>query len=139
MTTAPSLLYYLDGASLPAFGSGTDAASATGATAVDAETLASGEVCYKLNEGATSEGEDSGDQTVINWYQTIGEDPYPVLDSSHGIVTFQDGIYTGIDDLNGQAIYKQGSTIVNLAGQRMVNGKCPRGIYIINGKKYIQR
>ena len=146
MTTAPSLLYYLDGASLPAFGSGTDAASATGATAVDAETLASGEVCYKLNEGATSEGEDSGDQTVINWYQTIGEDPYPVLDSSHGIVTFQDGIYTGIDDINGQgsmangqAIYKQGSTIVNLAGQRMVNGKCPRGIYIINGKKYIQK
>lgn len=146
MTTAPSLLYYLDGASLPAFGSGTDQASATGATAVDAETLASGEVCYKLNEGATSEGEDSGDQTVINWYQTIGEDPYPVLDSSHGIVTFQDGTYTGIDDINGQgsmangqAIYKQGSTIVNLAGQRMVNGKCPRGIYIINGKKYIQK
>ena len=65
---------------------------------------------------------------------------------NRNIVTFQDGTYTGIDDINGQgsmangqAIYKQGSTIVNLAGQRMVNGKCPRGIYIINGKKYIQK
>ncbi|MBP5219690.1 MAG: hypothetical protein J6034_03175, partial [Bacteroidaceae bacterium] len=37
------------------------------------------------------------------------------------------------------SIYKQGSTIVNLAGQmvngKSVNGKLPKGIYIVNGKK----
>lgn len=32
--------------------------------------------------------------------------------------------------------YKQGSTIVNLAGQK-VNGKLPKGIYIVNGKKMV--
>ena len=38
--------------------------------------FASGEVCYLLN----------GDQTKIAFYQTIGEDNYPVLDSTRGQV-----------------------------------------------------
>ena len=37
---------------------------------------ASGELCYKLN----------GDQQNIVWRQNLGEDEYPVLDSTHGIV-----------------------------------------------------
>ena len=44
--------------------------------------------------------------------------------------------------LYGEEIYKQGSTIVNLVGQQMVNGKSsngklPQGIYIVNGKKVV--
>ena len=44
--------------------------------------------------------------------------------------------------LYGEETYKQGSTIVNLAGQQMVNGKSsngklPQGIYIVNGKKVV--
>ena len=42
-------------------------------TIVDAAKLESGEVCFKLN----------GDQKEIAWYQTIGEDPVPVLDKTH--------------------------------------------------------
>ena len=47
----------------------------------------------------------------------------------------------GRSQMEDGAIYKQGSTIVNLAGQ-MVNGqssnlKLPQGIYIQNGKKIL--
>ena len=44
-----------------------------------AEQFASGEVCWLLN-GSASEN--------VSWYQNLGEggDPYPVPDSSHGIV-----------------------------------------------------
>ena len=44
-----------------------------GTTFKTAEQFASGEVCYLLN----------GDQTKIAFYQTIGKDDYPVLDSTH--------------------------------------------------------
>ena len=128
MTTPPSNLYYLDGNSLTAFGTNTDAASATGATAVNATQLASGEVCYKLN----------GDQSVINWYQTIGEDEYPVLDSSHGIVIFEDGIYTGIQTVHSPQSIVHSHETYNLSGQKMLNDKLPKGIYIVNGKKVLR-
>ena len=41
-------------------------------TRLDASTLGSGELCFKLN----------GDQTSINWYQTLDSDNYPVPFSS---------------------------------------------------------
>ena len=50
---------------------------------VTTEQLASGEVCYKLN----------GDQTEINWYQTLMEDPYPVLAPTHMRVFYNGAIY----------------------------------------------
>ena len=51
---------------------------------VTAKQLASGEICYKLN----------GDQTEINWYQTLGDDAFPVPDNRHLAVMFVDGAYT---------------------------------------------
>ena len=47
-----------------------------GTTAKTAEQFKNGEVCYLLN----------GDQTKIAFYQTIGKDDYPVLDSTHKVV-----------------------------------------------------
>ncbi|MBQ7988274.1 MAG: hypothetical protein IJ253_07165 [Bacteroidaceae bacterium] len=41
-----------------------------------ADIASTGELCYKLNEGAG--------KTIF--YQTIGTDAYPVLDSAHGVV-----------------------------------------------------
>jgi hypothetical protein len=67
------------------------------ASKVADEQLASGEVCYKLN----------GDQTEINWFQTLGEDAYPVLVDSHLRVWANgDGTYSNAEpgakgDLNG--------------------------------------
>ena len=138
MSTLPTDLYYLDGGTLAAFGSGTYETSATGATAVNTEQLASGEITYKLN----------GDQTEINWYQTlpstdttIEADPYPVLDPTHKIVLFAEGVYyneynpDGIKEVENQRSMDKGQSIYNLAGQRL--SKMQKGINIINGKKYI--
>ena len=53
-----------------------------GVVLVTPEQLASGEVCFGLN----------GDQRTIGWYQTLGEDEVPTLDSTHGQV-YSDGEY----------------------------------------------
>lgn len=52
----------------------------TGVYVVNDKQMSSGEVCYKLN----------GDQSVLNWYQTLGEDAYPVLFDSHKVVYLAD-------------------------------------------------
>ena len=49
-----------------------------GTTAKTAEQFKNGEVCYLLNGGKSDE--------TIAFYQTIGEDDYPVLDSTHKVV-----------------------------------------------------
>ena len=53
-----------------AFPAGTDARKFA---RMDQSTVASGAMCYALN----------GDQSQINFYQTLGEDAAPVLDSTH--------------------------------------------------------
>ena len=56
------------------------------ATTVSAEQLASGEVCFKLNVSQSEE---------VDWYQTLGEDEYPLLFDTHKIVYLaDDGSYT---------------------------------------------
>ncbi|MBP3711682.1 MAG: endonuclease/exonuclease/phosphatase family protein [Bacteroidaceae bacterium] len=115
--------YWLEGSAIQVSGE-----NAVEGEAVSADRLASGEICYRLN----------GDQTSISWYQTLGEDDYPVLLPDHLPVLLQDGTYVN-DDTDGikDLIFKQGSTVVNLAGQRLM--KVQKGINIINGKKYIQQ
>lgn len=139
MNTAPSNLYYLDGTALTAFGSGTAEASAKGATAITAEQLASGEVCYRLN----------GDQSVINWYQTLPApeaavegDPYPMLTDTSLRVWFRDGKYTndgpdGIAPLP-QPLSQMGGEVYDLSGRHIPNGQLPHGVYIYNGKKTVK-
>ena len=65
--------YYLDGT----------AEYGTDAKVITAEQFASGEVCYLLNEGR-SDGA---------WYQNIGSDAFPVLDSTHSAVYFDGESY----------------------------------------------
>lgn len=55
-------------------------------TIITPEELASGAICYILNEGNT---------TDPKWFQTLGTDPYPVLDPTHGVVGMKaDSTYT---------------------------------------------
>ena len=49
------------------------------------ESFTNGELCFLLNGGQT---------TNVVWYQTLGEDDYPVLDPSHKIVYLEEGEYT---------------------------------------------
>lgn len=125
--------YWLDSSAACAYGE-----SEEDATAVNAEQLKSGEVCYALN----------GDQTDITWYQTLATDDYPMLAPTHLRVWCYDGWYTnddpdGISDLSDQSDSSdQSNLIYNLSGQCFVGmsrgASVPKGIYIINGKKYIK-
>ena len=62
-------------------------------TPATAEQLQSGEVCYKLN----------GDQTAINWFQTLGQDEHPMLFEGHKQVFYDEarGYYNEGDALRG--------------------------------------
>ena len=85
---------------------------------------------------------------TIGFYKFTGETitlgankAYLEVPTSSGIkgFTFSFDDPTGIDEIQmgqGAAIYKQGSTIVNLAGQRL--SKPIKGINIINGKKLLK-
>ena len=55
-------------------------------------------------------------------------------DDATGISLMEDGR----SQMEDSVIYKQGSTIVNLAGQRLDNSQLKRGIYIVNGKKILK-
>lgn len=97
-------------------------------TSVTDEQLRSGEICYKLN----------GDQSEINWFQTLGEDSHPVLSGTSLRVWLYDGSYIN-EDPDGIVAplfhLPEGTAIYNLAGQRLQ--KMQRGINIINGKKVL--
>ena len=106
------------------------------ATLVNDAQLASGEICFKLN----------GDQSVINWYQTMTgdeKDLYPVLDPTHKVVLYDEtnGYYNGGDeDPDGISTIEHSTlniehSIFNLAGQRI--SKLQKGINIVNGQKVL--
>ena len=51
------------------------------------EKAASGELCYSLNGGTL-------DKSQCTWFQTLGEDEFPIFDSTHGFVyKVEDGVY----------------------------------------------
>ena len=139
MTTLPSDLYYLDGNKLSAFGTETEATSAVGATAVSAEQLASGEICYNLN----------GDQEEIIWFQTLESDAYPVLLGDHLQVWKYDDLYSndspnGIFEIqNSKFKIQNEDEVYDLSGRKInsslftLHSSLRKGIYIINGKKYM--
>ena len=89
-----------------------------------------GELCYKLN----------GNQKNIVWYQTIGEDAYPVFDSTHGkVIKNEDGSYgntTGIEMVNDQMANGKSDAIYDLSGRKSRSGQ--KGIHVTNGKKVVK-
>ena len=95
-------------------------------TQITEEQLASGEICYLLN----------GDQTNIQWTQTLGEDALPIPFPNGSVVDQTDEGYINPTAINTIAEDKtQGTTIYNLMGQKVK--KAEKGIYIINGKKVL--
>ena len=104
------------------------------ANVVNADQLASGEVCFKLN------GDKQGEDVV--WFQTLGEDAYPVLDNTHKVVLYDEtnGYHNeGVEDPDGISLtptLSEGEgAIYNLAGQRI--SKLQKGINIVGGKKVL--
>ncbi|MBQ8454644.1 MAG: CotH kinase family protein [Bacteroidaceae bacterium] len=93
------------------------------ATLVTSDQVANGELCYMLNQ--------YGDPDEPVWYQTIGVDDHPVLDSTHGIVLLSDdGTFCndpdGIQQIAGGNGYLSES--YSVMGIRM--DKAQKGIHI---------
>ena len=101
------------------------------ATLITDAQLASGEVCYKLN----------GDQTLINWFQTLGTDAYPVLENDHLLVILNGDSYANEDPDAVSGVIPAELPAVNgiytLSGQK-VTSQLKKGIYIVNGKKVLK-
>jgi hypothetical protein len=79
-------VYLLQGSAAKAANNDNFAEALPHAGFVSAEQLASGEICFKLNGSQSEE---------VDWYQTLGEDEYPLLFDTHKIVYLaDDGSYT---------------------------------------------
>ena len=116
-------------------------ASVRGTKVTDAQ-LASGEVCYKLNDG--KQGEDAV------WFQTIGEDTNPVLDKTHGLVLYdvvlgyhnegddEDAIESLIPTFSNAKgfMYDLSGRKIPVVQSSMFSG-LKKGIYIVDGKKIL--
>ena len=103
----------------------------TQAITITDEQVANGELCYKLN----------GDQSTIVWYQNIGEDLYPVLDSTHKTVVMNAG--GNYENASGEGIQSPDfqigihDEIYDLSGRKVSKDKLSKGVYIINRKKFL--
>ena len=72
-------------------------------TRVSSDDVANGKLCYQLNQGKVMDPV---------WYQSIGEDAYPVLDSTHRIVLkADDGTYYNVTfiagDVDGNGVIEE--------------------------------
>ncbi|MCD8007751.1 MAG: hypothetical protein LUF68_02240, partial [Clostridiales bacterium] len=102
--------YYLEGTATAAVG--TDNGTSTDVAAKTTTKFASGEVTYLLTGGVTN-----GTQA---WYQTLGSDSYPVLDSTHGTVYYTT---TGCDGTPVTGTYSN-SSVIHAGGDYGGNGFC---------------
>ena len=91
-------------------------------TVVTAAQLEDGDICYALN----------GDQTNINWYQTLNTDIYPTLDATHEQVYYNQTKNFYYNLVNGEVgikspinvqctMYDVQCPVYNLTGQRIAN------------------
>ncbi|MBR4130553.1 MAG: hypothetical protein IKU02_06485 [Bacteroidaceae bacterium] len=111
--------YILKGSATKASNDNNGADVLPGVPFVTAEQMASGEICYKLN----------GDQSEINWYQTLGTDEFPLLFDSHKTVyLLADGTYsneqTSIQDGSEEHpfVVKSAADLSNLLN-KLVSGR----------------
>ena len=117
-------------------------------TQITDEQLANGEVCYLLNKGNTKNP---------TWFQTLGEDPYPVPNPSHAIVGKKaDGTYTNdpsqfVDDTIGpvtgkglllDVVFNEDGTAEDLSPQKKdvtLFGETTSVYYSEEYKRYVAR
>ena len=96
-------------------------------TQVTEEMLASGEACYLLN----------GDQSDIQWTQTIGEESTPKPFPGSVVLRDENGVYYNLGNAieTVESDESKAVEIYNTMGQKVA--KATKGIYLINGKKVL--
>ncbi len=90
----------------------------TQGTIITDEQLKSGAICYILNEGNT---------TDPKWFQTLGTDPWPVLDPTHGVVgmkadstfTNQQGEWLNAPEVILDIAYNEDGTAYDASSMKM--------------------
>ena len=89
--------------------------------AAEFDDVASGKLCYDLNQGAGTRV----------FYQTLGTDEHPVLDATHGIVIMKDGQYVNgeEDAIETVTVNKFNQGTYTLSGTRVSSAH--RGLIII--------
>ena len=89
--------------------------------AAEFDDVASGKLCYDLNQGAGT--------TVF--YQTLGTDEHPILDATHGIVIMKDGQYVNgeEDAIETVTVNKFNEGTYTLSGTRVSSAH--RGLIIV--------
>lgn len=85
----------------------------------------SGKLCYQLNSGKTMDPV---------WYQTLGQDNYPIFDASHKVVLkSDDGTYYNIShlagDVNGNSVLDETDALWIAS---YLSGETPQGFQVIN-------
>lgn len=104
-----------------------------------ADLFATGSVCWLLNDNTS---------TTPTWFQHLGEDKFPLLDESHGIVSYKNGEYTNLDGNSIEEIVPESSLMVDVydISGRLVRKSVPsnralyglpHGIYVVNGVKVV--
>ena len=99
--------------------------STTQVNRITADDVTSGKLCYQLNGGKTMEPV---------WYQTIGQDAYPIFDATHCVVLkANDGTYYNIShlagDVNGNGVLDETDALWIAA---YLIGEAPEGFQEVN-------
>ena len=102
----------------------------TGNKLISSDDFASGMVAFALNGG----------RTPAIWFQTLGEDPYPVLDATRSVVLkAEDGTYynsvVAVETVKNSQSATESGEVFDIAGRRVSTLK--QGIYIVGGKKVL--
>lgn len=101
------------------------------------EQFASGNVCWLLNDESA---------TAPDWYQALGKDSYPTLDSARGVVSYKNSTYSNLPGTSVDLPLSQSNLLVDVytLGGQLIRSSVPahqameglpHGIYVVNGQK----
>ena len=108
----------------------------TGNKLISSDDFASGMVAFALNGG----------RTPVIWFQTLGEDPYPVLDATRSVVLkAEDGTYynsvVAVETVKNSQSATESGEVFDIAGRKVMDAASkrglPKGIYVVNGRKVL--
>ena len=93
--------------------------------------LRSGEIAWLLNDSCETSGP---------WYQTIGQDAYPVLNDTHlSVIRMEDGTFANPVGIESVRLDSETTcdAVYDLCGRQLSAGRRPKGVYVMKGRKVV--